>query len=428
MSIHGAVPPKSMLILKSRSNSLTATEAFLRNRGWEVYSTADLKEALIQVVSKKHSYILISIDHPNKKIPMLPKLISEKYNVPVISFAESASTMSFNALTNSPADYKIYAPMTGPAVERCVHKHAKDLDTIGKLKLKNDDLQSDLLFLKRMKEEEEESANSIFVTGRTPIRNGFGNVFHRPPADILSGRLDELRKLSDANDSLIARGTHQSLIGNVEILDGVVIHKIEDTKMPACIFVDSLRFSGYLVAALGRNVPIDETLIQNIQKSLFSFLKENGEEISEHDALTVTLKPVEFEPWALEYADFLKTTVHKGNEMSMAFFPRKPLAPKYEASEHPDMMKLPLADLQGDRKVEFDLFMYLENNQKFILYTPKGGIFYTKQLNRLKGQGFTHLHTQKESVPEVSKYHAQNYLNELIDDYDEKQRQLDPAA
>ncbi|RYZ84711.1 MAG: hypothetical protein EOP06_17590 [Proteobacteria bacterium] len=168
--------------------------------------------------------------------------------------------------------------------------------------------------------------------------------------------------------------------------------------------------------------------MEKIKNSLFNFLKDNGEEVSDHGSLTLTLKPVDFEPWALEYADFLKSTVHQGKEMSMAFFPRKPAAPFLETSAHPDMMRLDLKDLKGDKSVEFDLFMHLENNNKFILYTPKGGVFYTKQLDRLRGQGVTHLHIQKDSVPAVSKYHAQNYLNELIDDYEAKQRQMNAAA
>ena len=122
---------------------------------------------------------------------MLPKLISEKYKVAVISFAESTSAMSYNTLTASPTDYKIYAPVTGPAVERCVNKYTKDLDTLSKLKVKNDDLQSDLQFLRRMKEEEEESVSSIFVSGKTPIKNGFGTIYHRRPEDIRDGRHEQ---------------------------------------------------------------------------------------------------------------------------------------------------------------------------------------------------------------------------------------------
>jgi hypothetical protein len=421
----GAELPKTMLILKSHPSGLAATEAFLRNRGWEIFSTSDLKEALIQVVAKKHAYVLISVDHGNKKIPMLPKLIREKYDVAVIAFAESTSAVSFNSLTGSPTDYKIYAPVTGPAVERCVNKYSKDRDTLSKLQVKNEENYQLPVFLKA-----EDDISSVFISGKQQPRRGYGTVHTlrelRSERDI---RIQELRKVSDANDSLIARATQTSLLGNVEILDGQVLNKIQEITMPTCIRVESAHFSGYLVAALGKDQKIEETLIKKIQEALFKFLKDNGEEISETEALNLKLKQVDFASWSLEYGDFLKTTVHKGSEMAMAFFPRKPIAPILEESHHPDMAKIRLLDLQGDRTVEFDLYMHLAANNKFILYTPKGGVFYTKQLERLKDQGVTHLHIQKDAAESVSKYHAQNYLNDLIDDYEEKQRIFSgPAA
>jgi hypothetical protein len=418
--------PKKMLILKSHSSALSATETFLRNRGWEIYSTSDLKEALIQVVSKKHSYILISIDHANKKIPMLPKLISEKYNVAVITFAESTSARSFNTLTKSPTDYKIYAPVTGPAVERCINKYSKDLETARRLQAKNDDLQEHLFILKQPKLDQDIS--SIFISGKQHVRSsGYGNVFQKNSATPRGQRLQELRRISDLNDSLIARGTQKSLIGNVEMLDGQVVNKIEETTSPVCILIESNRFSGYLLAALGKNQSIEENLIKNIQTALFKFLKDNGEEVTESETLNLKLEPVEFEPWALEYADFLKATVHHGDEIAMAFFPHNPVSPRFDESIHPDMVKVKLDDLRGDQRVEFDLYMHLENNNKFILYTPKGGIFYGKQMDRLKSHGVQHMHVHKESIGAVSRYHAQNYLNGLINDYSEKQRLFETA-
>jgi hypothetical protein len=417
--------PKKMLILKSHSSGLAATESFLRNRGWEVYSTADLKEALIQVVSKKHSYVLISIDHTNKKIPMLPKLIREKYDIVVMTFAESTSASSFNALTASRTDYKIYAPVTGPAVERSVNKHSKDRETLSRLKIKKDENYSMPLFIRAG-----EDLENVFVSSKKPTRTGFGTVRAIiDPNEARRQRLSELRKVSDANDSLIARAAQRSLIGNVEILDGFVHNKIEETSTPTCIFIESTRFSGYLIMALGKNQKVEEGLTQKIQGGLCQFLEENGEYVSEAEVRDLKIKEVDFEPWALEYAEFLKTSVHKGNEIAMAFFPLRPISPVLETSNHPDMFKLSIHDLRGDRRIEFALYMQLEANKKFILYTPKGGTFYTKQLERLKTQGVTHMHVPKEDAPAVAKYHAENHLNSLIEDFEEKQRHFGgPAA
>jgi hypothetical protein len=221
--------------------------------------------------------------------------------------------------------------------------------------------------------------------------------------------------------TLMARGTQKALEESVEVKEGVVHQKIEETTNMACIMVESERFSGYLVAVMGKDKKIDADFIGTIKNRLFKFLKENGEDVSEDDTMGLKIKQVDFEPWALEYADFLRKSVHQGNEVAMAFFPRRPIKAILEDSTHHEMAKIQIGDLKGDSAVEFDLYMYLPTNNKYVLYTPKGGIFYNKQLDRLKKQGITHMHVQKEAAQAISKYHAQNYLNDLVEDYDQKQ-------
>ncbi|MBK9322804.1 MAG: hypothetical protein IPM97_07650 [Bdellovibrionaceae bacterium] len=243
------------------------------------------------------------------------------------------------------------------------------------------------------------------------------------PTDLSEDRvrfLKERQDRSDANQTLIAKGTQQALDESTENHDGVIHEKIEVASNMACIMVESERFSGYLVAVMGNNKKMETDFITTIKQRLFKFLKDNGEDVSEDDALGLRIKQVEFEPWALEYADFLRKSVHKGNEVAMAFFPRRPPKVILEESQHHDMAKLHIGDLVGDRPIEFDLYMYLPNNNKYVLYTPKGGVFYNKQLDRLKNQGVTHMHVQKDAAKSISKYKAQNYLNDLVDDYDQK--------
>lgn len=418
-------PQKSLLILKSHPAGLANTESFLRNRGWNIFSTSDIRQALIEVVSEKYAYVLISVDHSNKKIPLLPKLIREKFKVPIVTFAESTSTRSFNTLTTSSGDYKIYAPITGPAVERCINKFLKDQESPTLPSDKKEQTFKIPTFIGA-----NDDISSIFVSGKKQLkRSGFGAVHttvERP--NNFNFRIEELRRLSSSNDSLIARATEISLMQNVDILDGQVLHKVEQTTAPVCIFIDSERFSGYLVAAFAKDEVLADAFIKKIQTALFDFLKKNGEHTSETEASQLKIKRVAFEPWALECADFLKTTVHQGHELAMAFFPVKPVYPDLHESQHPEMLRIQLNDLKADCPINFDLYLHLEKNNKYLLYTPKDGVLYKKQLDRLRSQGLTHMHVSKSSLPAVSRYQAQNYLNDLIDDYQEKQRFFGPSA
>lgn len=573
----GVEIPKTMLILKSQASALGAVELFLRNRGWRIYSTANLKEAMVQIVTSKPSYVLISVDHPNKKVRALPKILAQALPVATIVFAENPSTASYKVLNETQSEYRVFPPVTGPAIERCVNKYLKDQQTRLMVDNSNETFKNEKsagaggdaisvrgsngsdrieisgaggpgaddntqrlfaqflnedsgsvvqseatkvdnhqIFAKAVDDEDNDGAQTQNapglghnflqkgtdgkITGVVPptsegadwgsaqgqkptgasgfvpqsggdsgghgaITSGNGNspegraVDEGAQAGELQAKSDpesqpeglgsrEYRRQQSAaawepmrqepepaplppgddrvfyreeEETLIVRGTQKSLEESVDRGDGVIHEKTEATTSAACIVVESSRFSGYLVAVMGKNRKIDQEFIDSIKRKLFKFLEENGEDVSNHDSMEVKIRQVDFEPWALDYAEFLRKSVHKGNEVAMAFFPRRPIHTILEESEHQDMAKIQLKELQGDRQLEFDLYVYLPNNNKYILYTPKGGVFYNKQMDRLKKQGVTHMHVQKAAVTDVSKYQAQNYLNDMIEDHEKKQ-------
>jgi hypothetical protein len=101
----------------------------------------------------------------------------------------------------------------------------------------------------------------------------------------------------------------------------------------------------------------------------------------------------------------------------MAFFPSATLSQKIGDSKREDMVSISIYDLKGDVQVLFDVYMYMPANNKYILYTPTGGLFYSKQKERLIDKGITQLHMKKDHLTEAKKYQAQNYLNEKIDEF-----------
>jgi len=427
---------KTMLILKAHAHSMAATEVFLRNRGWKLFITTDVKEALLKLVEQKFSYVLLSVDHPNKKTPLLPQLIRHKFSCTVMTYAENPSTTSYNRLNTSDSEYKIYAPVTGPAVERCITKYLRDLQTRSLMTIKPEETSTLGLLYRQPHEEPRIEETGIFVKGKG-LSRGFGSVQNTgsSPQEIQGvvqqargkdpeyqqRHLLQRKKRSDALDTIIARGTQLSLLETVDFQDGLVHHQVENTANSGCIVVESERFSGYIVTALGHNETLSEEFMTGIKKKLFKYLKDNGEHLTESEAMDIKLKPVAFEPWALEYADFLRTSVHRGDEVAVAFFPRRPVHVPLENSARRDMATIRLMDLKGDREVNFDLYIYLATNKKYVLYTPQGGVFYQKQLDRLKQQGVTHMHVPKTATEAVTKYSAQNYLNDLVEAFDQSE-------
>jgi hypothetical protein len=238
---------------------------------------------------------------------------------------------------------------------------------------------------------------------------------------------DPRYKKNGDNESIIVRGTQQAMEETVNV-EGLPPHEISIATNVACILIRGTRFSGYLVCAMGENRKVDQDLVSAIQKRLMAYLKSNGEEIQEDEVLDMKIQEVDFQDWALEQADFLRKSVHNGDEIAMAFFPAGNLETKLEESASRKMLQMKLNELKDDVPVAFDLYIYMPENNKYLLYTPEGMPLYGKQKLRLQERGVTHMHLKKESAQGVKKYRAQNFLNEKVQAYKMAQKLKSSAA
>ncbi|HPI41599.1 MAG TPA: hypothetical protein PLJ21_12395, partial [Pseudobdellovibrionaceae bacterium] len=225
------------------------------------------------------------------------------------------------------------------------------------------------------------------------------------------------------NETLISKGVQHAIELKTNLENPVPVHSTltKNTNI-ACIIVESPKFSGYLIAAMGSDRKMDNAFTRMLQRRLFEFLKSKGEQVSDQDVLNLKLQEVEFQDWSIEQADFLKKSIHEGSEIAMAFFPIDDTNVKLRESKSEKMAKISLKDLKPDTTLEFDLYLHLEANDRYILYTPQDGVFHASQKERLMAKGITDLHLRKDAVNNVKKYKAQNYLNEKIEAYKNKSK------
>ncbi|WP_373999197.1 hypothetical protein [Bdellovibrio bacteriovorus] len=466
---------KSLLIIKSSPGGLGNVEGFLRNRDWIIKSTTNLKEALIFLVQQQPAFVMISIDHPNKKVRNLPKILTQAFPVCVIAFSEDTSAATYGLLNACPTEYILYPPVTGPAVERTVNKYYKDMQTRGltphQVRSTDDGTQDGVIAIKgdgsfnpanaqnilaQMLAGDEPSATmtgpglkkSGFVTqgmGQAPLH---GSMFAPQPKSTQGGMYAPLAKnpygtwvptgnpfqqrprrtpeeieadpRATKNDSVILRGTKQALESACNVTSFQESAPLQQATNVACIVVESSRFSGYLITAMAKNKHIDSAFMEKVQTRLFRFLKENGEDIKESERMDLQIKQVPFEDWALDCAEFLRKSLHEGNEVAMAFFPCNNVQTRYGDSPAEEMASIKLEEMAGNVAVEFNVYIYLPRNNKYVLYTPRGGVFYNVQKERLKNQGISQLHILKGDLQDLDKYKAQNFLNEKIQEFEEK--------
>lgn len=549
----------SIFILKTTPGSLRTVETYLRNRKWDVGGGTQMREVLAYIIQKKPKLVMIPSDHPNKKVKILPKLLTQAFPVKIIGYCESSSTLAVSGLRDMNLPYTIYPPVSGPQVERLWLKMLKDEEAGplekqrieassgeggafsdspdgGVIRLKGashapeqaqqsfESARAALQQLINSKDDDENAGPNLTQQGNAPLKDdpytNKGTAAPKGPAymggagteskmhsatqegpaegESFAEWEERMRKQltyktgeaegtaaapshhnpqtsneedEDYDTGIRARSTQKAPImeseyigknrkktlfvrgeardshddesivikGTVEALDSTVVRdsnvaedndenvtKIEKASNAACITVDSPRFSGYLVAVLGHNRKIDKAFIDTIKQRLYAFLKANGESVSDDDAQGVKLKEVEFEDWALEQAEFLKKSVHGSEEIAMAFFPNKEIAARLEDSASEKMVQMSIDELKEDVALEFDLYMYMPENNKYLLYTPQGMPLYGKQKGRLTEKGVTHMHLRKDSIADVKKYRAQNFLNDKIEAFKAAKKMKQP--
>ncbi len=564
--------PPSLLILKQKSSSLKLAEQFLGNRGWQLFIVNNLKGLIVTLAQKQPQYMLLPIDFNHKKTAILPKILAQAFPVRIISYAELSVSASISKLQQAHAEYRLFPPVSGPAIERMIFKIQKDDEqkAVERQKIKNSGGHDFTLsesesggFAFRLDGESQAAARGALSAllsddssdgaagqasgyiadsggssgstssgstssgstssgstslGGGNINGGLGSSQPHLTASHIEGASstevalgaefgevpfygrDDLQfpstsKAQDKNklnpnettsyevekndknkraasksgyqlksnetlsyredptpewefdpitgkqkaqpvykfrskelpepETIMVKGTQKALDESAYIKEGLSRYQeVQKTSNAACIVVDSPKFSGYLVAAMGANRKIDEAFMKLIKDRLFGFLKANGEMISEGEkSMDIKIEQIDFEEWAVEQAEFLKKAIHEDSEVAMAFFPSKETSIKLEESVSEKMLKMDINELKEDVAVEFDLYIYLEENKKYLLYTPEGKPLYGSQRERLIEKGVKHMHLRKESSQNVKKYRAQNFLNDKISEFKLKKAQ-----
>lgn len=380
---------RSILILTANPRQLLSAETFLANRDWSVFATEDEKTALTYLVEQRPSFMMISVEHPNRKVAGLHKLLKQTYpDLCVILFAEEYSLESHRTLIMTDHPYRVHPPITGPAIERSVNRYLKEVHE---------------------KTVQEELFNKSFK--RRMEREGWGELSWVP--------------VNRDEDSLLSRGAGLAIEECVNKADGVVRSRLNgSTTNTACIVIESPKFSGYLIAAMAGDRPFDDGFVGMIRQRLIRFLREKGERVSEGESFPMKIREVRFESWALDYAEFLKKTVHEGQELALAFFPVSEVTPLVKDSALKDMCTIRVEDLRADTEVDFNVHLFLPANQKFLMYTPKGCVFYGHQRERLLKSGVKELHIHQDDVKAFRRYRARCQVEVLIHEFEERQRYI----
>lgn len=223
--------------------------------------------------------------------------------------------------------------------------------------------------------------------------------------------------------SLMENGTEAALakavVADATDTPPVAISSAKSTNV-GCFAVQSDGVSGVIVVAYGNDRIVDRKFANDLQDHLLIFMKENGLEFKIEDIINLKIEQVEFEEWSEREAVFLSKSIHAGCELALGFFINTSPKGRLEPSAQKHMLKMSLSEIRVDHSLEFDVYLYLPQNGKYIRYVGKSGNLSGLQRDKLTQKGVTELHVKKEAETEISRYRMKNFLNDKINHYNKK--------
>ena len=458
----------SLLILKANSNSFKGQEVFLRNREWPFAVTADVTEFVALMAKNQYQIVMIPTDHPNKMVRRLPRLMTEIFACCLIAYSEANTNQAIMALHEWNLKYSLYPPVSGPSILRLISKIQREFDrqeALERIRQRaalakqagggNATLDAEALLAQLVPSDEGGSGSAAI--GYRPeaqepgVKKSAVQLIQRAgsesaqvvPQDQAS--LDQLEEMSRevlragflpvANEVVAEPNLRPVKDSDIPLMDalqdalessrilgsepGAHDVPIESVSRVACLALNASNFRGYLVVAMGADRLVDDEFLRTLQTRLMDFSKFRGltEPLSGEALLPVRVRPVGFLPWAKSQAQFLLNSVSGGREVALAFFPAPTLDVAVKDSAEKHMVKIPISEIEPSAVLEFDVFLHLPNNAKYILYNKKGRTMFAEQKSRLVRLGVSEVHLKREAVPEIRKYKAQNFLNDKIREF-----------
>ncbi len=261
-----------------------------------------------------------------------------------------------------------------------------------------------------------------------PNKPDLGGIGSIEPAYKASANLEHVKThrrdgsaLSDS--SIIVKAVRHALGESILPIPSVTKEKIETSAQLACLSVNSLQFSGYILAAYGNNRALSTELMETFRMSVVRFLNNHGEDILIRPGTNIKVSQLPFLDWTMKNTEFVMHSLHRGSEIAMSFLNCNIEEPKVVPEPHRSMIGFDIKEICADKPVEFDVYIDMPKNNRCIKLKRTGDIFHGEQKKRLQERGIEKLLMKENSWTDFLRYHAQNNIDQLISQTATSQKQ-----
>jgi DNA-binding response OmpR family regulator len=343
---------RTILILRETNEAFSDVEIYLRSRGTQLTVVHNARQAVQFITESKPDFAILSAKLLPKKSAWLVGILNQLTNVVVHIGRLSARTIEMTRDLNGIA--LLESPLTPIGLEQVFRKA------------------------------EREREKQLLVTSQ----------LDRTQTWIMSTLADlSLKQICKAGSS------NQSQ-ENVQTVRRIICYRLQTQTL-----------SGYFVLAYGKDRVPDAKWLEQLRTQMSDYVTHFSETTDLTEPQEVWIEEVRFKEWSKEQAEFILQAIHQESEIALAFF-KDPEPIEVQNSGKPDCVKIPVDRLPEEMATQFDIFIFLPQNARFVLYSRKGERFDDKQKRRLQDEGISSVHVSKRSFDELQKYQTKRFIEE----------------
>lgn len=463
----------TLFFIKSPTHNISAVETYLKKRNFNVVIESSLKDGLQRIITESPSYIFLAWDHPMEQIRSIHKLIYQTSVAPIIPYIMSTQREQVIQLESSGFEHKLYPPLSGPAIQRMLTKHEQKNSeieqTFNQVKaefIKTKARESQMIQVKSFLKDEPAPEISDFVPAQRPKESVQEQIEHTIELAKMAReklkRFTQQKKLENAPGSstempAISGKTEDDLgfpeIPDIEInlnenqkhnLDTIFEHTVkpdfidvldtyatdstsfqpvQKTKKLHVLIVDEKNWTGYLVVSseghLEKNAAeailsnwVSRMIDQDEEKEMPEI--EPYEKNTEYLCFEMETPEFDFVKFSEIKSDYNKEIDHEGKKTSISFFAYSPFHVVNTLHEKYNYIKVPTESLLKQTELNFNVYIYLPENKKFVLYYKAHSELDSEKIERLKRKKMNIVFSSVEFEKELSIYRAKyNIINSI---------------
>lgn len=213
-------------------------------------------------------------------------------------------------------------------------------------------------------------------------------------------------------ESILAQKTFEAIEKSVRpaFENYAAVERVSKAKI---FNIHTPRFRGYLIFVVPMFNEFDRNVVATIRENLEALLKEQNEYLLHFEELNIDLEQVEFLKWAEANAEFFIQTVDHKSELICAYYPYDPSMPKVQ-EESNKMATVNIKDLKLNSKTNFNLYIHLPKNNKYVCYMKPGDIITEKHKTKFEKHKMNNLHIKNDEVTRFKEYFVSNQIQDII--------------